>query len=572
MSTLKVNHFGEIEVTENDLVYFSPVTEFNNSNVTTDKLKKDYSNFIDKLNYTDFLAPINEFAENGKFVEFHYHQENTAFYHTIRNLDFDKQLNYFRSIIEIAKIQEKNNVQILWQIDNFIISHEEKDEKVRALLYEFSDDFKVYDNTDALTGMKHLILMGLTKLNSIIGKPNKADFINKSDDVIDFAETVLQSENIDDINTDINNRIEIIEQKKEEERKKIEKQQEEKQQKKKFFKGSNKKSKNKPKNPKNETLSPKEQIRQNLKKQYKGNVKDDQTKGKRDFSIRGIKNSMFSSKKNTIITIALMLAIVILVMTLPSMMNGHSKDKAQEEKEQKANNKLTAIYRNYINGDKNKAHQEMLALNYKDIPKKEDKNVYLDWLIDEKKYTKALDLDKNVAYKIGSKLNKDNIDSIKSINAKDNYKILTFYIADYDDKYQTVIENEKYVDLKRKDVANKLTQAYMLTNQEEELDKKIDKLRDDKGTSSKEYKNLNSAKQFYDTNNDELKDKIEEKQKASDELDKAKKAYDKAGKSKKNEKQKDVDRAEEKLEHANERYKKAYDKIVDTKPSDAIDN
>jgi hypothetical protein len=27
-----------------------------------------------------------------------------------------------------------------------------------------------------------------------------------------------------------------------------------------------------------------------------------------------------------------------------------------------------------------------------------------------------------------------------------------------------------------------------------------------------------------------------------------------------------------KLEHANERYQKAYDKIVDTKPSDAIDN
>lgn len=101
-------------------------------------------------------------------------------------------------------------------------------------------------------------------------------------------------------------------------------------------------------------------------------MKDDQTKGKRDFSISGIKNSMFSSK-NTIITIALMLAIVILVMTLPSMMNGHSKDKAQEEKEQKANNKLTAIYRNYINGDKNKAHQEMLALNYKDIPKKKIK-------------------------------------------------------------------------------------------------------------------------------------------------------------------------------------------------------
>ena len=119
-----------------------------------------------------------------------------------------------------------------------------------------------------------------------------------------------------------------------------------------------------------------------------------------------------------------MLAVVTLVISLPSIMNSNSKDKAQEEREQKANNKLSTIYRDYI-------------------PKKEDKNVYLDWLIEEKKYTKALDLNKNVAYKIGSNLNKDNIDNIKSINAKDNYKILTFYIADYDDKFQTVIENEK---------------------------------------------------------------------------------------------------------------------------------
>lgn len=571
MSTLKLNHFGELEVIGNDLVYFSPVTEFNNSNVTTEKLKKDYSKFMDKLNYTELLAPINEFTVSGKFVEFHFHQENTAFYHTIRNLDFEKQLKYFRSIVEIANIQKKYDKQILWQIENFVISHEENDQQVRALLYEFSNDFKVYDNTDALTGMKNLILMGLTKLNSIIGKPNKADFINKSDEVIDFAESVLQAKEIDDIKTDVNNRIDIIEQRKEEERKRLEKEQEEKQKNKKFFKGKNKKHTNK-NSSKNENLSPKEQIRRKLKQQYNGNINDDQPKGKKDFSLKGIKKAMFSSTRNTILTIVCMLAVVTLVISLPSMMNSHSKDKAQAEREQKANNKLSTIYRDYINGDKEKAHQEMFALNYKDIPKKEDKNVYLDWLIEDKKYTKALDLNKNVAYKIGSNLNKDNIDSIKSINAKDNYKILTFYIADYDDKFQTVIENEKYVDLKRKDVANKLVQAYTLTNQEEELDKKIDKIRDKEGTSSKEYKNLKSAKQYYDTNGDELKDKLDEKKKASDELDKAKKEYDKAKDKDKKDKKKDVERAEDKLDHANDRYEKAYDKIVDTKPSDAIDN
>lgn len=571
MSTLKVNHFGELEVIGNNLVYFSPVTEFNNSNVTTEKLKEDYSKFMDKLNYIELLAPINEFTESGKFMEFHYQQENTAFYHTIRNLDFEKQLKYFRSIVEIANIQKTYDTQILWQIENFILSHEENDQQIRALLYEFSDDFKVYDNTDALTGMKNLILMGLTKLNNIIGKPNKADFINKSDEVIDFAESVLQAKEIDDIKTDVNNRIDIIDQRKEEERKRLEKEQEEKQKNKKFFKGKNKKHTNK-NSSKNENLSPKEQIRRKLKQQYNGNINDDQPKGKKDFSLKGIKNAMFSSTRNTILTIVCMLAVVTLVISLPSIMNSNSKDKAQAEREQKANNKLSTIYRDYINGDKEKAHQEMFALNYKDIPKKEDKNVYLDWLIEEKKYTKALDLNKNVAYKIGSNLNKDNIDNIKSINAKDNYKILTFYIADYDDKFQTVIENEKYVDLKRKDVANKLVQAYTLTNQEEELDKKIDKIRDKEGTSSKEYKNLNSAKQYYDTNSDELKDKLDEKKKASDELDKAKKEYDKAKDKDKEDKKKDVERAEDKLDHANERYKKAYDKIVDTKPNDAIDN
>lgn len=76
---IKINHFGEIDVTEDDLVYFSPVTEFNNINVEPDELKRDYSSFIDHLNYNELLAPINDITSKGKYIEFHFHQENTTF-------------------------------------------------------------------------------------------------------------------------------------------------------------------------------------------------------------------------------------------------------------------------------------------------------------------------------------------------------------------------------------------------------------------------------------------------------------------------------------------------------------
>lgn len=565
MSTLKINHFGEIDVTEDDLVYFSPVTEFNNINVEPDELKRDYSSFIDHLNYNELLAPINDITSKGKYIEFHFHQENTTFYHTIRNLEFEKQLNYFRSLVEISKLQKEHNIQILWQIENFVISHEENDEKVRALLYEFSDDFKVYDNTNSLTGLKNLILMGLTKLNSIIGKPNKADFINKSEEVIDFAQEVLKSENVEEIESNINHRIDFIEQKKEEEKERVRQEELEHQKKKKLLKKPKKsKYKEKPK------LNSKEQIKEKLKQQYNGS-KTNGEKKKKDFSINGIKNAMFSSTRNTIISVIVMLLIVVLVMSLPTLGKNNSKEKEQAKQEQQINNKLTTIYREYINDNKDKAHQKMFALNYNKIPENEDKKVYLKWLIEDKKYTKALDLNKNVAYTIGKDINKKNIDELKKINSGDNYKVLTFFIADYDHKFQTMIENEKYVDLKRKDVANKLAQAYVLSNQNSDLKKKVDKIEKDKGSSSQEYKNLNSAQQYYETNNEDLEKKLNEKKKAQDEVDEAKKALDKSKKNDKSKKQKDLDNAKDSLKNAEDRYNKTYDKILDTKSEDAID-
>lgn len=560
MSTLKLNRFGEIEIEGNDITYFAPVTNFSNQHVKVEDLENDYSKFLEVINYNEVLAQVNQFDVDRKYIIFKYHQESTSGYHTIRNLSFDQQLFYFRSLVEIAKLQDKHSMQVLWKLENFILCTEENDEKVKALLYQFNDDMKIYDKTNSLDGLKRMILIGLTNLNSIIGKPTRADFVNKDQEVIDFAEVVLEAHSIEDVETNIQNRIDVIEQKKEEERKQAEL-------------NNDKKSRSKliplkKKKGELEKRSPKDQIKENLKKEAQ--QKKTGEKQKKDFSIKGIKNKMFKTTKSTIITIILMLLVVFLIMLMPNIASNNSKDKEEKAQEQKINNKITSIYREYVNGNESKAHQKMFAIDYKKIPNKKDKKIYLNWLVKDKKYTKALDLNEDVAYTIGKNINDDNVDQLKKINSNDKYKVLSFYIADQEKDYQTMIEMQNAVDLKRKDVANKLAQSYVLTNQKSELDKLIDKIEKDKGTSSKEYKNMNKAKQYYEESNDELKEMKEERDKAKDEVDQAKKDVDKASKKNKKSKEKQLDNARDSLENAEKRYDKTYNDIINTKDDEAI--
>lgn len=560
MSTLKLNRFGEIDIEGNDITYFAPVTNFSNQHVNAEELETEYSQFLEEVNYNEVLAQINKFETEGKYIKFKYHQESTSSYHTIRNLPFEQQLFYFRSLIEIAKLQEKHDMQILWKLENFILCTEENDEKVKALLYEFNEDMKIYDKSSALDGLKRMILIGLTNLNSIIGKPTRADFVNKNQEVIDFAEVVLESRSIEDIESNIQTRIDIIEQQREEHQKQLEEEN---------------KKKDKPKilplkkkKQKLQKPSPKDQIKENLKNQYQSKNSDD--KKKKDFSFKGIKNAMFKNTKNTIITIIIMLLVVFLVMLMPNIANNNSKDKEQKAQEQKINNKITTIYRDHVKGDEKKAHQKMFAIDYKKIPNKKDKQIYLDWLVKDQKYTKALDLNKDVAYTIGENINDKNVDQLKKINSNDKYKVLSFYIADQEKDFQTMIEMQNAVDLKRKDVANKLAQSYVLTNQKSELDKLIDKIKKDKDTSSLEYKNMNTAKQYYEDSNEELKDMKEERDKAKDDVEQAQKDVDKASKKDKKSKEKQLDNARDSLENAEKRYDKTYNDIINTKDDEAI--
>lgn len=563
MSTLKLNNLGELDIEGNDITYFAPVTNFANEDTDTTKLESDYNDFIDKLNYNDLLTPINEFDSHGKYIKFKYHQESSSFYHTIRNLNFDQQLQYFRSLIEIAKIQKNYNIQVLWQIENFILCTEENDEKVRALIYDFSKDMKVFDRTTALQGLKQMILCGLTKRNKILAKPTKADFINKDQDIIDFAELVLEAQSIEEIEEKITNRIEVIEQNKEREQNRLEEEKQNKTKRGLFFFKKNKEPKVL------EKESPKDKIKKNLQKDYNG---ENNQKKKKDFSINGLKNKMFKNTKNTIISIIIIAFVMVIIMVLPSATQSNAKDEEEKAQDSKINKKITTIYRDYVDGNKQKAHQKMFAIDYNKVPNKKDKKVYLKWLVEDEKYTKALDLNKDVAYTIGENINDKNVDQLKKINSNDNYKVLSFFIAGHDNDFQTMIEMQNSVDLKRKDIANKLAQSYILTNQKSELDDLVDKVEKDKDTSSQEYKNLNTAKQYYEEQNTELQDLRKERDNAKEDVKELQKEVDKSKKSEKKGKEKELDKSREKLDSAEERYNKAYNDVLNTNVDDAIPN
>ncbi|UOB61324.1 hypothetical protein MRQ03_02995, partial (plasmid) [Bacillus thuringiensis] len=77
---------------------------------------------------------------------------------------------------------------------------------MKVVIYE-TTDLKIYDIKDSLIGVKELILLSLTKLTQIYGKPRRTDFIDPSDEIIQFAETLLQIDDLEDLDHFVNTKM-----------------------------------------------------------------------------------------------------------------------------------------------------------------------------------------------------------------------------------------------------------------------------------------------------------------------------------------------------------------------------
>ncbi|WP_432721674.1 hypothetical protein [Staphylococcus shinii] len=561
---IKINRNGEMEFNQNEVSYFATVSNFKRPTVTAEDLSDSYEKMLDELNYSDSVAHIVNIRAVGKYIYFDYVQNETSSFQTIRSFPFEKQMQFFRSLVDIGKLQKEKGTQILWKTDNFLISHEEGNERIKAILHSFGD-FKVYDNTDEFVGVRKIILSALTKLNNITGKPNRADFINKSDEVISFAEELFTSNDLNDIELVIQAKLDEFdrqrEEREEEERLKLE---EKSNKKGKFF--NKKKTKLKEDTPKR--LSSKEYLKQNLNK----SVDSNSDKPKKKFSLTNIKKWLFSSPLNMGIFIVALLVMFLLVNTIASNSSGKSEDEKQLKQERKVKNETLNVYQEYINGNKKKAHDKFANMKYNELPTKEDKKIYVKWLIEDEKYTRALKLDNDVAYELGNKINKDNIDDIKKINGNNSNKVLTFFIASYDKDFQTQIDLANDVNLKDENVANKLAQAYTLSNQEDEFESFIKKKEKELDSDDKALKNLHSTKQYYSNEKMEYEDDKKEMDKAKKEVSEKSKAVDKAKKKDKSKAKDELKNAREQLKSAEDKYDESYNEILNTTSNEAIEN
>ncbi|QDW90448.1 hypothetical protein DWB98_13450 (plasmid) [Staphylococcus xylosus] len=128
------------------------------------------------------------------------------------------------------------------------------------------------------------------------------------------------------------------------------------------------------------------------------------------------------------------------------------------------------------------------------------------------------------------------------------------------------------MNLKDENVANKLAQAYILSNQEDEFESFIKKKEKELDSDDKVLKNLHSTKQYYSNEKMEYEDDKKEMDKAKKEVSEKSKAVDKAKKKDKSKAKDELKNAREQLKSAEDKYDESYNEILNTTSNEAIEN
>ncbi|MEB6550213.1 hypothetical protein MXL46_14045 [Heyndrickxia sporothermodurans] len=194
---IPINKVGTLEFEQNLLKYRMPLNSFNTDDISIIErnLKRKVRSIESDLYY---LIPSQIEIIRGS-VLFYYQLDNYKSFGYLRQLEFSEKLKYYLSLIEIAKKQVETIVN--WSQYNFVVDPLE--EKIKAIIFE-TDNMKISDNINEFQGIKDLILISLTKLENIYGKPTRTDFIDQDDHIIQFAETILKIDNLSDLDDFIN--------------------------------------------------------------------------------------------------------------------------------------------------------------------------------------------------------------------------------------------------------------------------------------------------------------------------------------------------------------------------------
>lgn len=481
-----LNRYGEIDFKKNEGVFSIPLIRLESEDVVV--LEENYQERVKELGYTDMFVYANHMSIIRDRLQMSFDlSENVDFYH-LQQLPFEDKLSYFKTLVEIASVDG-----VLWEKNNFVVDLNEK--RVKALLFSFKG-FEIYKKDSGLDGLKQILLLAMTKLNRILGKPKRADFIEQEEIVIRFAEDVLRASSIEVIS----NLIESYESEIEYEKAKLEEERLERQKNNKLSQFRSKFSM-----PKKE-LTPEEKMKLQL------SATTEKDKPQKDFLDR------ITSPKGMLVTIA-SLGLAFLIYSVA--VNGTQAkndgdvelDKQAAEIEQQQ--KVIEAYRSYIVGGEenvNNAYGTLEGIGYENLSEK-DQAVLIDWWIEQKQYSKAVATDSKASYKVGDYLTSqenglEELDKLKTSFEDD--KVIAFDVASLKNQYQVIIDNKDIRYNERR--AKKLVEAFAMNNQIDELKPFMDSIKDKDRES---YENLLAFNERYST-------LFTEKRTITDDLDKLK--------------------------------------------------
>lgn len=198
------NRVGTIEINQDSVYFLQPLTAFGTDDM--EMIEQAYEKSFARIKESTPLVPVKEITFQAGQIRYEYDVTGLMAFTALRAFEFEEKLPFYLDLINLAKDQQ---IKILWQKENFVVDREKK--RLFGMVIE-NDVMSIADNKNPLSAVKELIIISLTKLNELTDRPKRMDFLEPSEEVIRFAETIfLKLDSLDEIERYIKEKIEQFE-------------------------------------------------------------------------------------------------------------------------------------------------------------------------------------------------------------------------------------------------------------------------------------------------------------------------------------------------------------------------
>ena len=208
------NRVGTFEIEGNTISYLQPLSTFNTQEMN--QVQKWYKDKMQTLQKSDLYLSARDISFQSGQVCYTYDVTGLQSFNFLKKMYLEDKLPYYLSLIQLAK---EKQVQILWETENLVIDVE--DASVKALVIEHQA-FTIENEKSRINAVKELIIISLTSLQQVYGRPKRSDFFEQSEEVIQFAEMIyLRLDSLDHMASFIQSLYDEIEERKQREQEEL---------------------------------------------------------------------------------------------------------------------------------------------------------------------------------------------------------------------------------------------------------------------------------------------------------------------------------------------------------------